>query len=68
MRLVTRADLDGLTCAVLITSCEDIDDVQLAHPQDITERRFISGSVATGRGRCIRPLGRDPSAAFGRSP
>ncbi|MGE0455655.1 MAG: exopolyphosphatase [Vicinamibacteria bacterium] len=43
MRLVTRADLDGLTCAVLITSCEDIDDVQLAHPQDITERRlFIS--------------------------
>jgi hypothetical protein len=43
MRLVTRGDLDGLTCAVLITSCEDIEDIQLAHPQDITEKRlFIS--------------------------
>jgi len=35
--------MDGLTCAVLITSCEEIDDIQLAHPQDITEKRlFIS--------------------------
>lgn len=43
MRLVTRGDLDGLTCAVLITTCEDIEDIQLAHPQDITEKRlFIS--------------------------
>jgi hypothetical protein len=43
MRLVTRGDLDGLTCAVLITSCEDVEDIQLAHPQDITEKRlFIS--------------------------
>ncbi len=43
MRLVTRGDMDGLTCAVLITSCEEIDDIQLAHPQDITEKRlFIS--------------------------
>lgn len=43
MRLVTRGDLDGLTCAVLITSCEEIEDIQLAHPQDITEKRlFIS--------------------------
>jgi len=43
MRLVTRGDMDGLTCAVLITSCEEIEDIQLAHPQDITEKRlFIS--------------------------
>jgi hypothetical protein len=35
--------MDGLTCAVLITSCEEIEDIQLAHPQDITEKRlFIS--------------------------
>jgi len=40
MRLVTRADLDGLTCAVIITSCEDIDEVVLVHPQDITDKRF----------------------------
>ena len=29
MRLVTRGDLDGLTCAVIITSCESIGEVEL---------------------------------------
>lgn len=43
MRLVTRGDLDGLTCAVLITSCEEIDELQLAHPQDITSNRLHIG-------------------------
>jgi hypothetical protein len=40
MRLVTRGDLDGLTCAVFITSCEQIDEIVLIHPQDITDGRF----------------------------
>ena len=40
MRLVTRGDLDGLTCAVLITSCEDIEEIVLVHPQDITDKRL----------------------------
>jgi len=40
MRLVTRGDLDGLACAVLLTSCEDVDEIQLAHPQDITDKRL----------------------------
>jgi len=40
MRLVTRGDLDGLTSAVLITSCEQIDEVLLVHPQDITDQRL----------------------------
>src|SRR5512137_2247698 len=40
MRLVTRADLDGLTAAVLITSCESIDELALIHPQDVTDKRF----------------------------
>jgi hypothetical protein len=40
MRLVTRGDLDGLACAVLITSCEDIDEILLVHPQDVTDRRL----------------------------
>lgn len=39
MRLITRGDLDGLTCAVIITSNEPIDTVRLVHPQDITDRR-----------------------------
>jgi hypothetical protein len=43
MRLVTRADLDGLTCAVLIAQCEPIDEIQLAHPQDVTDKRLHVG-------------------------
>lgn len=39
MRLVTRGDLDGLTCAVLLTLNEDIDSIALIHPQDITDGR-----------------------------
>jgi hypothetical protein len=40
MRLVTRGDLDGLTCAVFITSYEKIDEMALVHPQDITDKKF----------------------------
>ncbi|MFL6201306.1 MAG: exopolyphosphatase [Thermoanaerobaculia bacterium] len=39
MRLVTRGDLDGLTCAVLLTLNEDVDGISLIHPQDITDGR-----------------------------
>jgi hypothetical protein len=40
MRLVTRGDLDGLTCALLIRECERIDAIELVHPQEMTDRRF----------------------------
>lgn len=40
MRLVTRGDLDGVTSAVLITTMEQIEKIELVHPQDITDRRF----------------------------
>lgn len=39
MRLVTRGDLDGLTSAVFITTCERIDEILLIHPQDVTDKR-----------------------------
>ncbi len=39
MRIVTRGDLDGLTCAVLLSLKEDIDGISLIHPQDITDGR-----------------------------
>jgi hypothetical protein len=39
MRLVTRADLDGLTCAVLLSTCEVVEAIELVHPQDVAERR-----------------------------
>jgi hypothetical protein len=44
MRLVTRGDLDGLTCAVLITGCEPIEEIALIHPQDITDKKFAVSS------------------------
>jgi hypothetical protein len=37
MRLVTRADLDGLTSAVLLRLVEPIDEVVLAHPKDVQD-------------------------------
>ena len=43
MRLVTRGDLDGLTCAVLISFNEEVDALKLIHPQDITEGNFEVG-------------------------
>ena len=40
MRLVTRGDLDGLTAAILISEMEQIDDILLVHPQDITDNKI----------------------------
>jgi len=40
MRLVTRGDLDGVTSAVLITTMEKNVDIELIHPQDITDKKF----------------------------
>jgi hypothetical protein len=45
MRLVTRPDLDGLTCAVLLSACETIDSVELLQPQDVTDRKVPIGPV-----------------------
>lgn len=39
MRLVTRGDLDGLTASVLISEMEEISEILLVHPQDITDRK-----------------------------
>ena len=43
MRLVTRGDLDGLTCATLVSLNAEVDAVTLIHPQDITEGKFDVG-------------------------
>lgn len=37
MRLVTRGDLDGLTCAVIISLNEEVDELLLTHPQKIAD-------------------------------
>ncbi len=51
MRLVTRADLDGLACAVLIAENESIDGLLLAHPQEIAD-----GDIAVGSGDILANL------------
>ena len=37
MRIVTRGDFDGLTCSVLLTLAEDIDEICLARQEEIQE-------------------------------
>ena len=41
MRLVTRGNMDGLTCAVLVSHAERLDGIELIHPQDITNDKFL---------------------------
>jgi hypothetical protein len=57
MRLITRADLDGLTCAVLLKSVEPIDDILLAHPKDVQD-----GKVDIGPTDILANLPHDPRA------
>ena len=51
MRLITRANLDGVGCGVLITRMESIEQVQFAHPQYIPK-----GTVEVNKGDVIANL------------
>ncbi|MCB9979088.1 MAG: exopolyphosphatase [Rhodospirillales bacterium] len=44
-RLITRSDMDGLVCAVLLKSLKLIDDIAFAHPKDMQD-----GLVEVGPG------------------
>ena len=37
MRLITRGDLDGLACALLLQEVEHLESVELAHPKDVQD-------------------------------
>ncbi|MEM8964318.1 MAG: exopolyphosphatase [Acidobacteriota bacterium] len=39
MRLLTRPDLDGLACALIIGRHEPFDELVLVHPQQITDKK-----------------------------
>jgi oligoribonuclease NrnB/cAMP/cGMP phosphodiesterase (DHH superfamily) len=41
MRLITRADWDGLVCAVLLSKVEHIEAIQFAYPKDIQDGKVI---------------------------
>src|SRR5690606_29473086 len=36
-RLITRSDMDGLVCAVLLKELNIIDDISFAHPKDMQD-------------------------------
>lgn len=40
LRLITRGDLDGLACAVVFGAHEQVDEIILAHPQDVVQGRI----------------------------
>ena len=40
MRLITRGNLDGLLSSVLLSAVEDIESIELIHPQAITDKRI----------------------------
>ena len=40
MRLLTRADLDGLTSAILLQEVEAIDEIDFAHPKDVQDGKI----------------------------
>jgi nanoRNase/pAp phosphatase (c-di-AMP/oligoRNAs hydrolase) len=59
MRLITRADLDGLTCALLLKEVEPIDTVDFAHPKDVQD-----GKVAVSENDILANLPYDERAAM----
>ena len=36
-RLITRSDMDGLVCAVILKQLELIDDIKFVHPKDMQD-------------------------------
>ena len=40
-RLVTRSDLDGLVCAVLLKELDMIDDIKFARPKDMQDGTIL---------------------------
>ncbi len=59
MRLITRTDLDGLTCAVFITVMEKIDEVMFAEPKAMQD-----GKVAVNDHDIIANLPYHPKCAL----
>ncbi len=48
-RLVTRSDMDGLVCAVLLKHMGIIDDITFVHPKDMQDNKIeiTSGDITT---------------------
>jgi nanoRNase/pAp phosphatase (c-di-AMP/oligoRNAs hydrolase) len=55
MRVVTRSDLDGLVCAVLLKEVENIDEISFVHPKDVQ-----SGKVEINQNDILTNIPYDP--------
>ena len=40
-RLVTRSDMDGLICAVMLKEINMIDDIKFVHPKDVQDGKIV---------------------------
>ncbi len=59
MRLLTRGDLDGLTCAVLIREMETVDEIVFVHPREMQD-----GKADVRAGDIIANLPYDPRCSM----
>lgn len=59
MRLITRADFDGIACAVLITKMEEISEIVFTHPKDMQD-----GKVDVYEGDIIANIPFHPNAGI----
>ena len=39
-RLVTRSDMDGLVCAVILKQLDMIDEIKFVHPKDMQDGKI----------------------------
>ena len=51
MQLITRGNMDGLACAVLLSSLKSIDSIRFAHPKDIQDGEFVAIVGNSGAGK-----------------
>ena len=84
MRLLTRDDLDGLTCSALIGLHQEVDQILLTHPQELADGRIrvrdgdIIANLPFQTGcalwfdhhmhTAVAPPSHDYVGAFGRAP
>ena len=48
-RLITRSDMDGLVCAVLLRELDLIDDITFVHPKDVQDGKVAIIDETTGK-------------------
>ena len=50
-RLITRSDMDGLVCGILLKELDIIDDITFAHPKDMQDNKIPMAAAKRGSTR-----------------